>query len=179
MLNTIARFIKKTFGMEVFFLPLILLLLFVNYKMYRFYIVDFKYNYAYVNPDFKKVEYDRVQREHPYYDLYLLSKTVKDPANNILYLRNKHVTKKDATLSELNIMIDYFFYPYVIKPHSWKGITKITLKNGQYIISDFILPQYSVEANNLVYQPLYKKQLIRVNRWDEEGYAIYLVQKPK
>lgn len=161
--------------LELYLLPLIIIVFLVAYHYYRFYEKDFKKIFNHIPFTLNKNQYEEIQEFHPYYQVYKLSKEVKKPEATIIYVRTKTNPKDKQYLHELNIMIDYFFYPKIIKPYSFKEFSKIKLNKNNIIITDNDLSLTYKNYSKL--EPIFfiKKDLIRINRRKEDDYFIYKV----
>lgn len=161
--------------LEIYFFPVILTMFFISYHYYHFYENDFGKISQVVKPSIKSNNYDLIQRYHPYYQIYQLAKEVKNPEVNVIYLRTKANPKNKQYLHELNIMIDYFFYPHIIKSHPLNDLLSLEPRKGQIIISDYDLSILSLTS--FKFQPLIvkKKDLSRINRRPEDDFFVYEV----
>lgn len=160
---------------EIYFLPLVLIMLFVSYHYYHFYEDDFAKIIRAVRPSVKSNNYELIQRYHPYYQIYRLAREVKNPETNIIYIRTKEDPKNKQYLHELNIMIDYFFYPHIIKPHPLNDLLPLRPRPGQIIISDYqleVLPHLPLKLESLIVK---KRDLARINRRREDDFFVYQV----
>jgi hypothetical protein len=162
---------------ELYLLPLFLLIFLVTYYLYRFYESDFKKMASFVNLSFKRNGYEDIMKQHPYYALYSLSKTVKNPEKNVLYVRTKVDRQNKQYLRELTIMVDYYFYPHKITAISAEEFKLIPLTNNYVIISDYPLAPnlYSPEVlRPFIYT---KSTYFRVNRKKEDDVFIFTVNQ--
>lgn len=160
---------------EILLFPVILLLFFFSYKQYKFYENDFKKIFFYIGPPtFSKIYFEDIQRLHPYAPIYNLSKTY--PTHNIVYLKNASDPNDKQYVHELEIVTDYFFYPFLLKKYSLKSILQKSFPKGTVILSDTLLKPAEKKVLNVEQKinppPSYK----RVNRYQEFAYYIYTVK---
>jgi len=153
---------------EKVILPLLLIVFFITYHYYSFYQNDFKKIFHYVKFSFAKNQYEEIQEFHPFYQIYKIAKEIKNSRKNVIYVRTKTDVKNRQFLDELNIMVNYFFYPRFIKPYSLVKFNKMKINHGDIIISDCPLKITTIKP-----VPFVKKNLLRINKWPEDSYYIY------
>jgi hypothetical protein len=153
---------------EKIILPLLLIIFLITYHYYAFYQNDFNKIFRYIKFTFSQNQYEKIQEFHPFYQIYKISEDTKKSEKNIIYVRTKADPKNRQYLDELNIMVNYFFYPRFIKPYSLTQFYKIKLNHGDVIISDYPLKTFKPV-------PFVKKNLLRINKWPEDSYFIYEV----
>ncbi len=121
---------KKT----IYILPVLLLLLAVAYRNYRFYLKDQGRVYDYIGSNFHENQYELVQTQHPYYLIYQIAKLYRnDPSYTVVYFNTNREKRyidynstlyaaardikgksEDRYLTETNLMLNYYFYPRLI-----------------------------------------------------------------
>jgi len=186
---------KSKDKLYIYFLPLLLLILFWSYHYYRFYEDNIRQMSAIVKTPFFKDHYFEVQKQHPYFEIYQLAEKYRNTNTKIVYIFekqddskldysgtyyfNKYFNKgkppQKYFLSELGIMINYFFYPRIIKPISVLQYSQTKFNKGTAIISDYPLHDFpkmfpGVKLNELSYKDFHK-----ANKRPEESYYIYEV----
>lgn len=168
-----ALFFRKK--KEILLLPVIFLLFFFSYKQYRFYENDFKKIFFYIGPSsFSKTHFEAIKNLHPYAPVYELSRSY--PTNNIIYLKNASDLKDKQYVHELEIMTDYFFYPFLLHKYSLKSILKETFPTGTVILSDTLLKPAEKKTLNVDLKINPTQSYKRVNRYQEFAYYIYTVK---
>lgn len=160
---------------EKYLLPFLLVIFIINYHYYAFYQKDFKKIFRFVPFSLKQNNYEQIQEWHPYYQIYKLAKQTNNDTR-IIYLKSKKGDGKRPFLHELNIMVDYFFYPRFIMSVNLTQFKKIGFKKGEIIISDFNLAYLEPKKEVFLTQEFKRKDLFRINRWKEDDYFIYLVE---
>jgi len=160
---------------EILLFPIIFLLFFFSYKQYKFYENDFKKVFFYIGPPtFSKTYFEEIQHLHPYAPIYDLSKNY--PTDNIAYLKNASDPKDKQYVHELEIMTDYFFYPFLLKKYSLRSILKETFPKGTVILSDTLLKPSEKKILNVDLRINPPQSYKRVNRYQEFAYYIYTVK---
>ncbi|PJA55907.1 hypothetical protein CO165_01070 [Candidatus Roizmanbacteria bacterium CG_4_9_14_3_um_filter_33_18] len=160
---------------EKIILPLLLVVFFITYHYFAFYQNDFKKIFAYIKYTFSQNQYEQIQEFHPFFYVYKIAQETKDSKINVIYVRTKVEEKNRQFLDELNIMINYFFYPRFVKPYSLTQFYKLKLKSGDIIIADFTLHTDEKLMKNIKIIPFTRKNLFRINKWPEDDYNIYEV----
>ncbi|HLC94770.1 MAG TPA: hypothetical protein VJH96_04360 [Patescibacteria group bacterium] len=161
--------------LEVYLFSFLLIIFFINYHYYRFYEEDFKKIFQHVPFSLNKNNYEEVQRFHPYYQLYQLSQEIKDPEKTIVYVKTKVDPRDPQYLHESTIMIDYFFYPYKLKPYSLRQLSKMTFSTDQLIIADTDIRGLNEKWATLYPIVIPRKDLIRINRQKEDDFFVYKI----
>lgn len=202
-----------------YFYPLIIFIFFVNYHFYDFYQKNFLSMLRIINKRKEKTLYEKIQSQNPYYEIWRLTQSNSnvifvnedkdnqfiDYVSNYFLNRDKSPEKKiNYYLTELNLMIKYFFYPKVVSTYSFHQIIFLPqlVKKGMYIISDYefeafykkiflesqcsckkTIEEQNIEKNFInFYQklkrlPISKKDYISVIRHPEKPYYLYQVIK--
>ena len=126
--------------LDIYLLLFLIVIFLINYHYYRYYEKDFKQISQYVELDLRKNQYNEVQKQNRYYEVYKLAEETKKNKQQVIFLfnhRNKdtydysstYFFNKDITdpeqyeikhLSELGAVINYFFYPRIIKNYDLK-----------------------------------------------------------
>lgn len=153
-----------------------LVIFLISYHNYSFYREDMGRIFKIIKPTALFSQYEAVQKQHPYYQIYTLARRIDSPEQNIIYVRTK-VDKRDPSyLHELTIMLNYFFYPNEIGQHSIKEFQKLTLIRGMVVVSDTNLEPYFLDKGRI--EPLWfpPPKLKRINRWPEDQYYTYIVK---
>jgi hypothetical protein len=155
-----------------YFIPLILSVFFLTYRNYQFYLNKPWQIFKFVKLDLSKNLYEEVQQHHPYYEIYKVAETYRNQTDyQIIYYSNKTEKKYldynsslyatanarngkfvEKYLSEVNLMINYFFYPKIIPvTYIYFEIKNlINSSNGKLlIISDMELQTKLIHFNNL------------------------------
>ncbi len=178
-----------------YFLPLFLILLFWSYHYYRFYEDNIRLMASIVKIPFYKEHYGEVQKQHPYYDVYALAQKYKNTDTNIIYIFekredskldysgtyyfnkyfNKGKTPEKYFLSELGIMINYYFYPRLIEPITLLQFNRLSPSSG-IIISDYPLHDFPKLYPKVKLNKLSDKAFHKANKRPEEPYYIYEIK---
>lgn len=160
---------------EWYAMPLLISIFFLNYHYYNFYQADFSKITQAVSPSIRQDNYERIQQYHPYYQIYLLAKNIKNPEKNIIFIRTKTNALNAQYLHELTIMMNYYFYPHLLIPHSLNDFLPLKPRKNQIIISDFELALLNLENPKLKNIVMKKKDLARINRRKEDDFFVYQV----
>lgn len=183
---------KKIF---IYLIPLLLIILFWSYHYYRFYEDNVRQMTSIVKTPFYKDHYLEVQKQHPYYDIYKLAEKYRNSDTDIYYIFDKREDSKldysgtyyfnkyynkgrppqKYFLSELGVMINYFFYPRIIQPLTLIEFNNIKLRSG-VIISDFPLHDYPASYSKVKLMKLSDKAFHKANKRPEEPYYIYEIK---
>ncbi|HLD26364.1 MAG TPA: hypothetical protein VJB63_00180 [Patescibacteria group bacterium] len=166
-------FLKHTW--EWYSIPLIVSIFFLNYHYYKFYQSDYSKITQAVSPSIQQNNYELIQSYHPYYQIYLLAQKIKDPEKDIIFIRTKTNEQNKQYLHELTIMMNYYFYPHLLIPHSLKDFLPLKPHKNQIIISDFELSLLNLESPHLKNSVMKKKDLARINRRTEDDFFVYQV----
>jgi len=186
---------KSKGKLYIYIFPLLLLVLFWSYHYYRFYEDNVRQMSTIVKIPFFKDHYFEVQKQHPYFEIYQLAEKYKNTNTKIVYIFekrdnskldysgtyyfnkyfNKGKLQKKYFLSELGIMINYFFYPRIINSISLLQYPKMKLDKGTIIISDFALYDYPKSFPGLKTIKLSYKDFHKANKRPEEPYYIFEV----
>lgn len=127
---------------ECYFLPLILVLVFINYHYFRFYEEEFNKSLseAHLKPSLTKDNYQEIQKLNSYYEVYRLAQITKENNIKVFYFYSKYKSNDEAQnqyYHPLYVRINYYFYPRIIKPiHSVKELNKTDIGLNEFIISD-------------------------------------------
>lgn len=160
---------------EYYSMPLIIFIFFMAYHYYAFYQSDFSKITRSVAPSLRINRYETIQHYHPYYQIYRLAKTLKNPEKNIIFICTQVDAREKHCLPELAIMVNYFFYPHLIIPHSLNDLLPLAPSKGTIIISDFELALLQLENPRLKNIVMKKKDLARANRRREADFFVYEV----
>ena len=160
------QFLKNAYN--IYLLPLALVIFFISLHYYKFYEGDFKRIFSFVSPHLSENQYEEIQKEHPYYPVYQLSKDVNP--SQMKYVHSEFAGEDKIPLQELTLMINYFFFPHVIQPLSPSEFAKLALDPRDIIISDIELSSPNLESLS---SP--NPRLKRINRYPEDRYYIYRV----
>ncbi len=143
----------------IYFYPLVIFIFLVNFHYYQFYQDSFEQMKLLIKNKQKSFgDYEKIQSEHPYYEIWRLSesnekvvflnesKDGKEVDYNTTYFKNiNKKIKKDYYLSELKLFVNYYFFPRNIPKFSFYELIfnndKI-LTRGVYLISDFEMEGY-------------------------------------
>jgi len=158
---------------EKIIFPLILVIFFITYHYYAFYQNDFKKIFSFIKFTFAQNQYEQIQEFHPFYYVYKIARETNNSKKNVVYVRTKTEIKNRQYLDELNIMINYYFYPRFIKPYSLSQFYKLKLKKQDIIISDFPLHLDNKVQHTIELIPFIKKNLFRINKWPVDDFYIY------
>jgi len=160
---------------EIIILPLLLIIFIISYHYYAFYQNDFNKIFSYIKFTFSKNQYEEIQEFQPFYYIYKIAKDTKSSGKNFIYVRTRVDKENLQYLDELNIMINYFFYPRFVKPYSLAQFYKLKLKHGDIIVADFTLHADENLMKTIKFIPFVKKNLFRINKWPEDYFNIYEV----
>lgn len=155
----------------IYFYPLIIFIFLVNFHYYQFYQDSFNQIRFLLKTKQKNLDYyEKIQSEHPYYEIWRLaklnknviflneSKSDKEIDYNTTYFKNiNNKIKLNYYLSELKLFIDYYFFPKKIKTVSFRELVlnPKMLTKDDYLISDYQLEGY---YKKLLEDNLCKKQ---------------------
>lgn len=156
---------------EKLLLPLMLFIFLFTYHYYDFYQSDFSKIYQHVKFTLTEKQFEQIQEFHPFYHVYKLAKETENSNQKIIYVRTRTDDTDAQFIHELNIMVDYFFYPRKVPTYSVEQFNKAELSTGTVVIIDN--PSNITARKDLKDIPLIKKQLFRINRWPEDLYYIY------
>jgi hypothetical protein len=160
---------------EKVFLPLLLMIFLITYHYYKFYQDDFNKIFRYVKFSLSEKQYDQIQKFHPYYAVYKLAEETKVNNQNVIYLKTKIDKKNSLYYDELNLMVNYFFYPKIINAYSLLQLNNIKLLKKTIIISDYDLSLEPKFNNTIKSVPFVMIKQFRINRWSEKSFFIYEV----
>ncbi len=183
---------------EIYLLPFLVFVFLFNLHYYNFYQQDFKTVQGIISPNFKINQYEQIQEYHPYYMVYKLANEYKNNTENRVfniflkisdqkldYTSTVYAKKKDPKtttkiyLNELQMMINYYFYPKIVTPIQNLSIREFGLlntKKGDLFFSDSELGKDYIIKYKLKRIFFVSKDLIRINRWKEDIYYIYKVE---
>lgn len=168
--------------------PLFVFLFLLQYHYYNFYSSKFGQMKQFINLRSSSISlYNQIQKQHPYAELYEISKKViKNPSISVFFVFTNKTddtldytttvlmkSKKKYYLSELGIMINYFFYPRKIKYISPQQLNKTKFSKGDIIVSDTDLFGIYKYFNYLKSFKIAEKQYVHTLRWPIKGYFIY------
>lgn len=162
--------------LQLLALPLLVGVFLINHHYYGFYEDDGQKTIAAVKPSFSRDQYGQIERYHPYYQIYQLSQTISDPEKKLIYIRTKNDPDNKQYLHELTIMLNYFFYPRLIQPHSLNDLLPLRPKPSQIIISDYDLSILGIKSFGLKPLIVKQKDLQRINRRKEDDFFVYQVE---
>lgn len=162
---------------EKYLLPFLLVIFIINYHYYAFYQDDFKKIFNFVPFSLKQNNFEQIQEWHPYFQIYKLAKDKNNNNKRIIYVRTRIGQGPNPYLHELNIMVDYFFYPRIIRAYSLKQFKKMEIKKDDIVVADSVIYADANPKGKLRPLIFKKKDLIRVNRRKEDDYFIYFVEK--
>jgi hypothetical protein len=154
----------------VYFIPLLFILTVITYRDYLFFLQKPWQIFKVVKPNLTINQYEAVQQHQPYYEIYKLAEEYRQrPDYKIIYFSNKvgdkyidynstfYATLRaglpvEKYLSEVSLMVNYFFYPRII-PISYylpevAGLINSSEKN-LIVISDENLQTKSLSFPNL------------------------------
>lgn len=173
---------------NLYILPALLFMFVVNYHYFSFYLSEFKSHLSYTKPSLNKNQYAIVQSQHPYFEIYKLAQQYKnDLAVNVVYLFDKrneknfdytstyyeqqtNHSKKKMYLSELGIMINYFFYPRIVRTYSYDEFLILNLKQSDIVISDY---RYYPDLEPIV---SVKDEFNAINKLKKDSFIVYRIQ---
>jgi len=202
---------------KYYFYPLIVFVFLVSYHFYSFYEQNFFQMKKILLSKTQKSYYEKIQSEHPYYEIWKLAQQNKkvtfineqnsDGALDYTttYFRKKRGDKSNYYLSELKLVLNYFFYPRLITTYSFYTAVDLSsyFNRGEIIVSDFDLDTYAKIQNEKKLCPsksktkkeitfdekfeifykrlkkleISKKNYLVYNRHQEKPYYIYEVIK--
>lgn len=192
--------------LELLIFPTILFIFLVNMHFFQWYRDHYSRSTAYIKNIAINDRYERIQSQHPYYEIYKLAKEYKGKENKVhfvfyfqddrtvdyvtTYFLNPANTAEEKLkryyMSELGLFINYFFYPRLIKPISPDDLTRVNLGPGDVIISDmdlYNLPKLGKKTLSLLSsldkstQVITHKEALIPNRRPEDIYFIYTIEK--
>jgi len=199
---------------KYYFYPLIIFIFLVNYHFYGYYQGNFFQLKKLADQKKGLNSYEAIQSEHPYFEIWKISKNQQNKVFLVMdrlvdenfdyqttYFKQLQGYKIKFYLSELRLMVNYFFYPRIIQTYTFRQLLdlKILFTKGDYIVSDFDFNSFYVTNYNNPQLPnrpktkeeiefdqqflsLYrrlktievvKKDLVMTNRHDASPYYIY------
>lgn len=184
--------------LELYFLPAILIVFFINHHYFQWHNNSYKKSLAFLNNLSIKDRYERIQSQHPYYEIYGLAKDYKGNEDKILFVfelkspdmldytstyyeslrTGKSEEKVAKHLSELGLFIDYFFYPESIRIMSLEEFKKHGSTDFEVVISDIDLPNFLMETNiRLSPIEISHKEILGPNQKPTKVYYLFHVIK--
>jgi len=173
-----------------YFLPVFIFIFIITFHYFEFYSSQFLSVVKQIIPLAQgKESYSTVQSIGPYKELYKLSATLHSENRVFFYFFKQYdrtidynstyykslgsETPKNVYLSELSLMVQYFFYPRIVPIINAKDLAKHTFKKGDYLISDTELAKGSIPAFKTIFA--LKDEFYAVNNTKRESYFIYQI----
>lgn len=168
------------------FYPLIIFIFLVNYHFYSFYKQNFFQMKKIITKKINISNYEAIQSEHPYYEIWKLAQTdnrVFLVMNNLdtgnvdyttTYFKRLIGDKRNYYLSELSLFINYFFYPRKIESFSFDQLirSKNIYKKRDIIISDFDFDSfYLINYKDNSY--IFKEKTEKERQFDQQFLSLY------
>ncbi|MFA6005508.1 MAG: hypothetical protein WC775_03395 [Patescibacteria group bacterium] len=145
---------------HLYLYPIIIFVFLINYHFYSFYEKNFLSVRALVQQSGETDKYKAVQQEHPYYEIWQLSRQqdlrvifIMDRRDDTTfdytttYYEKQSGSKDNFYLSELGLYINYYFFPRIIPARTVQEAMggSVQYAPGDVVVSDVDLSLYDVD----------------------------------
>lgn len=193
------KLIQKYFSKkDIAYLPLLLILFLIHHQLFAFNRYNYGQQFAIIESNDTKPTYETIQSKHPYFLIWKLAQTVDVEKSKILFVYSySHEDEIDPTSSiiyslrypdqdirtfyhpEVELFLDYYFYPHKIDRIPAADLLPLSFKPGDILVSDlspkdFARQKISIEGFSM---EEYKELVpFNLNDYLRRSYFIYTYQ---